>query len=271
MYYTLYVLRCPDTNIVRYVGITSQKLQARLYNHIHKKNDNPHKDNWIASLEKKNKIPIIEGLIYNLTESKACELEIKTIAKFRSKFGKKLTNILPGGNLPPNHKGKTRTFTAQHKRNISASCKGRKAHNKGKKMSDEQKKKLSAARKKISATPEWKALRKTWSLARIKTKLVSPQGKIYFVENVYRFCLDHQLDTSCVYKVIKGKSTNHKGWHLYGITPKKPISTIVQNSENEIFKVDCVPQFCRVHNLDQSAFYKVIRGTKNQHKGWHLV
>jgi len=271
MLYTLYVLKCPDTNVVRYVGITSQKLETRLYNHLRKKKDNLYKDNWVALLAKLNKRPTIEGLCFNLTKNEACKLEIETIKKYRAKKGKKLINILPGGVLPPNHTGKKRTFTKEHKKKISNSCKGRRAHNKGKKMSTAQKRNLSEARKKISATLEWKALRKTWSLARIKTRLVDPNGKLYDVDNVYTFCLKHHLDNSCVYKMIKLKSTHHKGWHLYGTEPKKLISIIVKDKNENKFHVKNVPVFCEIHGLDKSAFYKLIRGNKNKYKGWRLA
>lgn len=47
-----------------------------------------------------------------------------------------------------------RTFTAEHRENLSSSCKGREAHNKGVPASEAKKKKISDSVKKVMRTPE---------------------------------------------------------------------------------------------------------------------
>ena len=59
-----YVLVDPNTNIPRYVGITTRSLHVRFLGH---RNDirnrpelNPHKTNWFKKLMKEDKLPIIQ-------------------------------------------------------------------------------------------------------------------------------------------------------------------------------------------------------------------
>lgn len=74
--YSIYVLKCPISNEVRYVGQTRSKLNKRLSGHIYESRKNKkkysHKDNWISKLYKLELKPIIENieeisLDYNLS------------------------------------------------------------------------------------------------------------------------------------------------------------------------------------------------------------
>jgi hypothetical protein len=65
--YNIYILKCPISGDIRYVGQTKMKLIKRLGGHLYdafgrnKKKLN-HKDNWIRSLSKNGFKPIIEGI-----------------------------------------------------------------------------------------------------------------------------------------------------------------------------------------------------------------
>ena len=61
----IYVLKHPDTLEIRYVGKTVRKLSRRLGNHIANAKGNKHNkhlSNWILSILKEGKRPIIELL-----------------------------------------------------------------------------------------------------------------------------------------------------------------------------------------------------------------
>lgn len=94
--YKIYALKDPDTKEIRYVGATCQPLYQRLSNHIYyaKKRNGTHVHNWINSLLKINKNPIIE-IIEAVSEHNWEEKEKHWIAVHKIKFN--LTNISEGG------------------------------------------------------------------------------------------------------------------------------------------------------------------------------
>lgn len=59
-----YVLVDPNTNIPRYVGITTRSLHVRFLGHMNDIRNrpklNPHKTNWFKKLMKEDKLPIIQ-------------------------------------------------------------------------------------------------------------------------------------------------------------------------------------------------------------------
>src|SRR5215471_15533579 len=57
----VYLLICPDTNQIRYVGITSSSLRKRLRYHL-KDQHNHEKASWIASLQRQGLTPIIQQI-----------------------------------------------------------------------------------------------------------------------------------------------------------------------------------------------------------------
>lgn len=97
--YLGYVLIDPNTNIPRYVGITTKTLHIRFLGHLrdirNRPNLNPHKTNWFKKLFKEGKIPRIELVkeCANLEELK--QFEIDYIKKYKDKYN--LINMTPGG------------------------------------------------------------------------------------------------------------------------------------------------------------------------------
>jgi len=127
---------------VRYVGKTNRSLEVRLSAHLRKaKYEQTHKDRWIVSMFRKQKLPTIQMI--EMVNGDGCIEERKWIAFFRS-IGVKLTNLTDGGDgltghiksketckkLSDAHKGKI--FSVEHKKNIGKASKGRPAWNKGK-------------------------------------------------------------------------------------------------------------------------------------------
>lgn len=95
---SIYILKDPRNNNVRYVGKTSVKLETRLKQHVyraqHSEKSN-HKDNWINSLITSGVYPEIEEIDFCKWDNSA-ELEIDYINKYTN-LGYDLLNATLGG------------------------------------------------------------------------------------------------------------------------------------------------------------------------------
>jgi hypothetical protein len=92
----IYTLEDPDTNEIRYVGKTVKCLKHRLTNHIYSiKKEKNHRTNWIKSIIKKGKKPIIK-MIDSCSWEKSQDLETYWITKLKNK-GANLVNLTNGG------------------------------------------------------------------------------------------------------------------------------------------------------------------------------
>ena len=94
--YNIYKLIEPNTEEIRYIGITFTTLKKRLGGHMNDKSNN-HKCNWINKLKKNNTKPIIELIeegenTFEYTSNR----EIYWIAYYKEK-GANLTNSTTGG------------------------------------------------------------------------------------------------------------------------------------------------------------------------------
>ena len=49
-----------------------------------------------------------------------------------------------------------------------------------------------------------------------KYKLISPNNEIFIVNNMRRFCLEYELDHSCLFNICGGAGNRgqHKGWRI---------------------------------------------------------
>jgi predicted GIY-YIG superfamily endonuclease len=156
--YSIYVLREPSSELIRYVGLSNNP-KKRLVKHIyHRKSDRTHKVNWIKLLRSKGLVPEMDILDDGLTLEEAKQKEIDYIKLFKA-CGAKLVNGTNGGDggLGRRHtdmdrkkisercRGKCR-HTEEFKANLSKRMKGHKFHV-GKKRSEEAKRKTSESLK----------------------------------------------------------------------------------------------------------------------------
>ena len=102
--YSIYVLKCPISNEVRYVGQTRGKLNKRLDGHIWESRKNKkkhsHKDNWISKLSKLELKPIIEKWDYAKECAEFYKISrgnISTASKFNSSKNKDDKYIICSG------------------------------------------------------------------------------------------------------------------------------------------------------------------------------
>ena len=95
----------------------------------------------------------------------------------------------------------------------------------------------------------------------------SPNGNIFEVVNLTRFCRENDLDKTMMYYVSIGKNKKHKGWTLPNISliERKIISPI-----GEVFSIKEgeLRSFCREHALVRESVINVLNGKKIQYKGW---
>lgn len=193
----IYVLKHPDTLEVRYVGKTVRSLRRRLGNHIANAKGNKHNkhlSNWILSILKENKRPIIELLevcsykiwqqreqywikqfpnLINLTDGgdgckgfthneeaiekiRQAKLGTKHSQKFKEAMSKRLKGV---------------PLSQEHKDKIGLA-------NKGRKISEETRKKLSESHKSIVQSEESKKKRSEtiklwWAKRRANEDIVS--------------------------------------------------------------------------------------------------
>lgn len=116
--YTIYKLIDPETNEVRYIGLTFNTLKQRLKSHYSEKSKS-HKSNWVQKLRSKGLKPIIESIESNISSyDEVCNKEIYYINKYKSE-GHRLTNMASGGN-------KNKKMSDETRKKMSESAKNRK-------------------------------------------------------------------------------------------------------------------------------------------------
>ena len=96
--YKIYILKDPRDGRIRYIGLTSMKLNDRLRAHLgNSKRDKNHKGYWLNSLKSLYLKPIIESIHDDIDDIEtAYKLEIFYISKYREE-GFDLTNTSDGG------------------------------------------------------------------------------------------------------------------------------------------------------------------------------
>lgn len=171
--FTLYGLKRSDQSIIRYIGITCQKLKSRLARHVRGNDKNPKRDRWIAKTFREGaKVEIIPYAI-NLDFQSALVLEVEVIFELR-KDGFDLLNISNGG-----HSGmEGRHHTPEHREYMSKIMAGREfssetktkmsAWQRGRKLPEGTKNKLSLAGRQKRAGASSKFLGVNWMKTRKK-------------------------------------------------------------------------------------------------------
>jgi len=94
----IYILKDPIDFNIRYVGITTRSIKARLRQHIAdaRRNNSTHKDHWINKLIKISMRPLIEVIDYADSIDELYKKEITYIKHYRD-CGYNLTNATDGG------------------------------------------------------------------------------------------------------------------------------------------------------------------------------
>lgn len=177
----IYTLEHPETNEIRYVGKTTN-IKRRYHQHTNLKmtlSSTTHLNNWLKSLLKENKKPIIK-ILEECVENWQ-EREIYWIAQFKA-WGFNLCNHTKGG------EGHSFKHTEEAKRKLSESHKGKKRSQETTLKIETAKKKLiqergyyhsEETRKKISLAIKGKKFSKE-HIDKLKTPIYCPEDNLYF-------------------------------------------------------------------------------------------
>ena len=97
--------------------------------------------------------------------------------------------------------------------------------------------------------------------------LKSPNGKIITVKNINKFCRENNLGNANLYKVIRGKIKQHRGWTLPTTILNKPEYRVIDISGIS-HTFTSIPRFCRENNLTDTSLRCLLQEKLLTHKGF---
>lgn len=111
-------------------------------------------------------------------------------------------------------------------------------------------------------------------------KVIDPEGTLFDIANMQKFCDIRNLDRRCMTQVLRGEIPSYYGWRTYAEN-LVGIPYISNKSHRERrFKLigpdgavydDCnIAAFAKKHNLNKENLSAVIRGKRKRCKGWML-
>lgn len=276
-----------------YVG-SSTNLTARLKYHLWKLRKGKHNNHYLQKSYNKHGEPAFEFSIIEYIEykDKLVEQEQFWIDFYKSADRDKGYNILPtSGNtnrILPQETGakismanKGRTLTQEQKENLSKSIK--------KVYEDPEMRKKYSECKQGNKNPMWgvqlseESKRRLRDLCSKDWVVVSPNGEVFRVKSLNKFCKDKGLDRRSMGTVGKGKRPHHKGWRCkiledYNkLTQEENIAFTAPFSKSqgvaispigETFIVENLTKFCKERGLCPSHLISVSNGKAKSHKGW---
>lgn len=117
-------------------------------------------------------------------------------------------------------------------------------------------------------------------LAKHWGKVISPDGNVFDITNLNRFCTENRLCKEAMAEMINGKTYQAKGWRRFdeALVGVKFSATENQRSkefeiispDGVLFKSRNVTEFCRNQGLQQGNINNVLLGKRKSHKGWSL-
>lgn len=110
-------------------------------------------------------------------------------------------------------------------------------------------------------------------------ELISPEGQLVTVDNIYKFAKEKGIYRSCLYDLIRGKSFIVKGWRLN--LPKETLkqmkdarrkkTKLLEISTGKILEVGSIRQFCLEKGLNLNTMYSMVKRKKiKQYSGYSL-
>ena len=141
-----------------------------------------------------------DGVCNMSEETKQKIKEKRALQKFTDETKLKISKALTGKKRPPEviekiKKGRT---GIKHTEEAKQKIKEKRANQV---FTEETRKKLSDLHKGKSKPHFWK-----------KFKIISPDGNIVEGVNLTKFCIENNLNYSCIRRVLCGKQKQHKGW-----------------------------------------------------------
>jgi hypothetical protein len=110
---------------------------------------------------------------------------------------------------------------------------------------------------------------------------IDPNGNVVIVFNLEKFCRENGLSGGWMSKVAKNSIPSYYGWRpfkkeligvVYTSNRKHNQKTFkIKSPEGKIYEATNIKEFCIKHNLCKENLAAVIRGVRNNHKGWTRV
>jgi len=256
----IYVLKDPDTLEIRYVGKTEQGIKKRLSGHIF--NSRYHVGEWVKSLTKKGKIPVIE-IIETSTQESWAERERYWISIYSIDCN--LTNICEGG------RGSTGYKMSDNQKNYLRNL------HLGKKHTEESRLKMSIAG--TGRIKDAKSIEKTAAACRLPvfSKNIS-NGNIRSHISLTQAAIDLNIKQPQISTGIK-KGLSCKGF-LFSYTNLFNQSEVSKRYSAPIIAIDKLGEriefpnarkAANALNIHPSGIRSVLIGQYKQHKGYTFI
>jgi hypothetical protein len=125
-----------------------------------------------------------------------------------------------------------------------------------------------------------------WAIEKRKNEypshILSPDGKLYSVDNIRSFCKTHGIDRGNLIRVLKRDAYHVKGWKLPDTpeelcdnryitfhTQSKLRGRKLLSPDGSVYSIDKpLTEFCREHNLQAAKIRLVLHGKQSHHRGW---
>lgn len=107
---------------------------------------------------------------------------------------------------------------------------------------------------------------------------ISPSGENVFIDNIYKFCKENNLDRGAFYKLIKKKHLSYKGWTV-AMNPKefqelknnrRGIEVELIDPNGNIVKIKNISAFCREKLFNRNSIQALISGRTKKYNGYSL-
>ncbi|CAD0300268.1 putative HMH homimg endonuclease [Enterococcus phage vB_EfaH_149] len=102
---------------------------------------------------------------------------------------------------------------------------------------------------------------------------IDPNGRYYVIDNIDKFCREHNLNHSNIVQVINGRYKHHKLWVFWyeGDKPKKGIQPHIAVSPlGDTYYFYKAPDMEK-YGLNSKCVARCLRGERTKHKGWKFI
>lgn len=92
-------------------------------------------------------------------------------------------------------------------------------------------------------------------------RLTSDTGEIFITDKLYRFCKEHELNTSAMINILKGRNgrKKHKGWRIENIDPINDGEVIFEDGSEPDLYTGAI-----IHNTNYKSNLKSsVKGVKS--------
>lgn len=112
-------------------------------------------------------------------------------------------------------------------------------------------------------------------------RVLSPDGKEYYTNNLNKFCRDNNLSDTIMYSIGIKKMKHYKGWQARLIDDTTPFYDVneikiikksyrVLSPTGQVFYTNSLNKLCKDNNLSAGTMHNVVMGKRKHYKGWQV-